>query len=79
MSMDKEDVELWLAAGADPSIEALHGGTALSLAVEAAAKARAEDGAGAEKAAEHVHHGGECEACATMLRARAGSKGTTML
>jgi len=68
-----------LAAGADPSIEALHGGTALSHAVEAAAKARAEDGAGAEKAAEHVHHGGECEACATMLRARAGSKGTTML
>ena len=53
-----------LAAGADPALEAMAGDTAL-VAAEAG-------GAG-------LHHGGECEACATLLRSRMGKQRSTTL
>lgn len=52
-----------LAAGADPSVEALHGGTALAAARAAGSKLEQEQFGG-------THHGGKCEECAALLRAR---------
>ena len=62
-----------LAAGADPSLAAGHGGTALDAAV---AGASSKQGVGGDGAA---NRGGDWKACATLLRARAGKRGTTTL